>query len=199
MHSDNGESDKQMNARKHMIIIKGVIKTSEIRSCQYNTSTKMMDVEFNNGKRYPYSYSSIEWLKEPQVLNPNIYRISKAGHNFVGIKAIYVFRGTNDSYWHICFDDGSERDYSQSELRIVESCLIQAETENVFKYIKQIADLSEIKNEKTSEKLLTKQFNKIAFLDNDVVLAKYLNPSLLQQNHIEHKYVPIFPFGCNKS
>lgn len=37
-----------MNARKQMIIIKGEIKTSEIRFCKNNANTQKMDIEFNN-------------------------------------------------------------------------------------------------------------------------------------------------------
>lgn len=188
-----------MNARKHMIIIKGEIKTSEVRFCRYNSVTKKMDVEFINGEKYPYTYSNVEWLKEPIVLNPNLYRISREGREFFDIEAIYVFRGTYDEYWHICFGNGSERDYPKSELKIVESCLNQEEAANVFEYIRQIAKLSNLRNEETGEKILAKRFEKISFIGNEVALAKYLNPSLLQQNRTRHEYIPIFPFGCNNS
>ena len=128
-----------------------------------------MDVKFNNGKTYSYAYSNVEWLKDPQVLNPNMYHISKEGQEFFDIKAMYVFRSTYESYWHICFGDGSERDYRRSELNIKESCFSQSQSLNVFEYIKQIAGLSDIKNEETSEKLLAKRFEKISFVGNDVV------------------------------
>ncbi|MBD5461243.1 MAG: AAA family ATPase, partial [Lachnospiraceae bacterium] len=188
-----------MNARKHMIIIKGEIKTSEIRFCRYNAVTQKMEVEFVNGKKYAYAYSNVEWLKEPQVLNPSMYRISRAGHDFYDIEAIYIFRSKYDTYWHICFGDGSEKDYSQRELSIVESCLNQHHAENVFEYIKQIAGLSDLKNEETGEKILSKRFEKISFVGNDTALAKYLYPSSLQYHKKTCEYIPIFPFGCNNS
>lgn len=72
----NAERDKQMNTKKYMIIIKGEIKTPEIISCGYNTDTKKWDVQFRNGKTYSYAYTNVEWLKEPTVLNPNIYRMA---------------------------------------------------------------------------------------------------------------------------
>lgn len=158
-----------------------------------------MDVKFNNGKTYSYAYSNVEWLKDPQVLNPNMYRISKEGRDFFGIKAMYVFKSTYESYWHICFGDGSEKDYRQSELNIKESCLSQSQSLNIFEYIKQLAGLSDIKNEETGEKLLAKRFEKISFVGNDVALAKYLNPSLLYNEKRGREYTPIFPFGCNNS
>lgn len=188
-----------MNTRYYMVIIKGEIKTSEIISCVNNEYTHKWDVKFNNGKIYSYSYSNVERLTEPTVLNPNRYRISRKGREFFDIKAIYVFESAYESYWHICFGDGSERDYRGSELNIIESCLSQSQSSNVFAYIKQIAGLSDIKNEETGEKLLTKRFDKISFVGNDVALAKYLNPSSLQGSEVRHEYIPIFPFGCNNS
>lgn len=143
-----------MNIREHMIIIKGEIKTPVIRSCQYNASTNKMEVEYSNGNTYLYAYENVEWLKEPQILNPNLYRISRAGHDFFDVEALYVFRGRQEVYWHICFGNGSERDYPQRELSITESCLTQSHSGNVFEYIKQIAALSELKNEETGHKIL---------------------------------------------
>ena len=188
-----------MNTRYYMVIIKGEIKTSEIMSCVYNRNTKRWDVKFNNGITYPYAYSSVEKLAKPDVLSPNMYRISRDGQEFFDVKAIYVFRGTYESYWHICFGDGSERDYCQRELHIVESCLRERQSANVFEYIKQIAGLSDIRNEETGEKLLSKRFDKISFVGSDVALAKYLNPSSVQVSKGGHEYIPIFPFGCNNS
>lgn len=182
-----------------MVIIKGEIKTPEIMSCIYNRDTKKWDVKFNSGKTYSYGYLNVEKLADPLVLNPDMYRISRQGRSFFGITAIYEFRSTYDSYWHICFDDGSERDYRQSDLNIVESCLSQSQSANVFEYIKQIAGLSDIKNEETGEKLLAKSFKKITFVGNDVALAKYLAPASLKTDKIRHGYIPIFPFGCNNS
>ena len=188
-----------MNTRYYMVIIKGEIKTSEIMSCVYNRDTQKWDVKFNNGKTYSYAYSNVEWLKDPQILNPEMYRISREGREFFDIRAIYVFRSVYESYWHICFGDGSERDYYQRELHIVESCLRERQSANVFEYIKQIAGLSDIRNEETGEKLLSKRFDKISFVGSDVALAKYLNPSSVQVSKGGHEYIPIFPFGCNNS
>lgn len=188
-----------MDTRKHMIILKDKIRTSEVKFCEYNPVTKKMDIEFQNGKTYSYAYSNVEWLKEPNILNPNQYQISKSGRIFYYVEAIYVFQGSHDTYWHICFEGGSERDYLQSELNIVESCLKQDKAEDVFAYIRQIAELSNLRSEETGEKILAKRFSKINFVGNDVALAVYLNPSLLQRKKAGYDYVPIFPFGCNNS
>ena len=188
-----------MNTKHNLILIKGEVKTSEIMSCEYNKETQKWDVTFNNGKTYSYANENVEKLTEPESLNPNMYRISREGRKFFDIKEIYVFKSSQGLYWHICFGNGREGDYPKSDLDITESCLMQSQSANVFEYIKQIAGLSNLKNEETGEKLLSKKFDKISFVGSDVALAKYLNPSSLQGKRTGREYILIFPFGCNNS
>ena len=182
-----------------MIIIRGEIKTSEVISCVYDQDTMKWNVKFNNNKIYSYADSNVEKLTNPTVLNPNFYRISRNGREFSNIEGIYVFANTQESYWHICFGNGNEKDYRYSELSISESCLSQRQSSNVFAYIKQIAGLSSIKNDETGEKLLVNSFNQISFVGKQIALAKYLNPDSLKVRKQRKEYIPIFPFGCNNS
>lgn len=183
-----------------MIILRDEIKTAKVRYCKYNYDTRKWDVEFINGGQYQYGFDNVKKLYDPIVLNPQMYHISRDGHELFNMEAIYVFydSSTNTNYWHICFEDGSERDYPENELNIVESCLSQSDAANVFQYIKQISTLSNLRNEETGEKLLEKKFEKMDFVGNDVALARYLNPSTTQVKS-QRPCTPIFPFGCNNS
>ena len=138
-----------MDTRYNMIIIKGEIKTTEVMSCVYDAKTHKWNVKFNNGKSYPYAYMNVEKLTKPDVLNPKSYRISREGREFFDIDAISVFRGRQESYWHICFKDGSERDYHEHDLHIAESCLNDKRSADVFQYIKQMTKLRDMKVVKT--------------------------------------------------
>ena len=131
---------------------------------------------------------NVEKLTKPDVLNPKSYHISREGRESFDIEAISVFRGKQESYWNICFKDGSEMDYHESDLHIAESCLNDKRSADVFQYIKQMTKLrdmkvvktvSNIRNEETGEKLSPKRFDKITYVGNEIALAKYLNPSLL--------------------
>ncbi len=75
-----------------------------------------------------------------------------------------MFRGRQESYWHICFKDGSERDYHERDLHIAESCLNDKRSADVFQYIKQIAELSNIRNEETGENYYLKDLIKLLML-----------------------------------
>ena len=188
-----------MDTKKNMIIIKGEIKTPEIRMCNYNNSTGKFDILYRNGKSYSYAYSNVVRLSDPLVLTPSTYKISKDGRVFFDIEHIYVFKNCSNSYWHICFKNGSERDYNEKELKIVKSCLTDEKSKKVLEYLKQIAELSDLRNKETGEKLLAKKYEKMTFVGNDVALSKYLNPSFLQPQMNDVGYIPIFPFGCNNS
>lgn len=188
-----------MNTRCNMVIIKGEIKTSEVVSCRYDRDTRTWNVQFNNGKIYSYGHSNVEKLIKPDVLNPQMYHISRGGREFFGVAAIYVFKSQCESYWHICFGDGSERDYRRSELNIVESVLNRGQSANIFEYIKQIAGLNDITNEETGERVLAKSYEKISFVGDDLALAKYLSPDSVWPGRAGHDCIPIFPFGCNNS
>ncbi len=192
------DGGKQMDTKEYMVIIKEEIKTSEVISCEYNESSCKWKVEFQNGKIYPYNKENVERLTEPNVLNPGMYRIQTEGQEISNIKAIYVFTGKNEPYWHICFNDDSEKTYCLSELGITESCLNQSRALDVFEYINKIAGLSNIKNE-NGETLLLSMFNAITFVGNDVALAKYLNPSSFINEKRAGECALIFPFGCNNS
>ncbi len=149
--------------------------------------------------RWRITKANERWITNLIALNPKLYRISSKIRELFDVEAIYVFEGKRDKYWHICFGNGSERDYSESELQITESVLNDNEAVNVLEYLKQISELSDIKNETNGVKLLKNRMEKISFVGEQIALAKYLKPSLKQKNRTYREYIPIFPFGCNNS
>lgn len=188
-----------MNTRRNLIIVRGKIKTAEIRSCTYNNITHTWDIIFNNSNKiFSYAWDNVEWLKEPQVVNPNLYKITYEGRELYNIDAIYVFQSKYYFYLHILFKNGVEHSYKENELNIVKSCLSNEQERNVFAYIKQVAGLSKLPDEKSGEGLLAKKFASMSFVGEDVVLSNYLNPSSYVPNN-DNNCIPIFPFGCNNS
>lgn len=188
----------KMNTTKYMIIIKGEIKTRDVKFLEQDDASHKMNVTFNNRKTYSYTLDNVEFLENPKFLDPRKYHLSKDGKNFFSVEAIYEFVGKDATYIHVCFKNNVERDYYKSQLDIQESYLNKKDAANVFDYIKETSKLSNLKNESNGEQLLPKKFKKISFLRNDVALTKYLNPKSLKES-IDGEYMPIFPFGCNNS
>lgn len=107
------------------------------------------------------------------------------------------FTDINQRYWHICFENGSARDYSEDDLQIEKSVLDDETAKNVLDYLKRSAELCKLKAE-TGEKLLPIQYAGIDFIDETSVLAYYLNPTLYTAALAKPTHL-IFPFGCNAS
>lgn len=186
-----------MNTRHPMIIIKGEIKTSEVKYCEYSHKSHKWEVQFNTDKTYSYVYDNVKKLFNPKALEPGRYKVGRDGRTFFNVEAIYEFNDDMEKYWRICFGDGSQREYRYNDLQVEESCLSEKQSANVLSYIREIANLSEIRVEETGEKILPQMFDKITFVGRNTALASYLKSGNRQCK--EGKYVPVFPFGCNKS
>lgn len=183
-----------MNERKNLILIKGEDKTRQIKLCFYDSQVQRCKVTFINGKTYPYAYSSVRWLKNPETHDPSLYKISKGDTSF-NIREIFVFRDTEE-WWHLILDKGSAT-YRRSELQIEKSCLDEAQELDKLNYLRDIAGINELKND-DGEVLLQKQYEKLKFVGKDSALAVYLHPKShpIQTFKVE---TLIFPFGGNTS
>jgi hypothetical protein len=185
-----------MDERKNLILIKGENKTWQIQKCIYNRQTQRYDVTYDNGKTYPYGYTSIQWLKDPEIRNPALYRIAIDGKELRGICAIYVFKSTSE-WWHLVFENGSGRTYHKSKLQIERSCLDNQRAQSKLSYLRDIAGINELKND-DGEVLLKKQYEKLTFVGEDSALATYLHPEKHKIKTFQTGPL-IFPFGGNAS
>jgi len=186
-----------MDRSKHLIIENGKNITNDVKFCKYNLSTQKYDVTFNSGKTYTYSYNSIEWVKNPEIINPVNVHIEHTGKELFKIQAISVFHAKATDYWHIRFSNGNEKTYNAQELNITYSCLDEKETRNCKNYLNEIASVNDLKSD-DGEILLKKQYDNLEFIEDDTVMAVYMNP----QNHKARTYQVndyIFPFGGNSS
>lgn len=189
-----------MNARKYMVVANNRIITNDIESYEYDKEDAKYTITFKSGHKYQYNAFNVKWLKDPQIYDPSLYTISRNNTTFFNISAIYVFEDTDvkKRYWHICFENGIERDYVESELEITKSCLSDATSKNVFEYFKSIADFIGLKSI-DGAKILSSQYCRLNdFINPNTPLASYLNPeSYVCSSH--SKSIPIFPFGSNRS
>lgn len=122
----------KMNTTKYMIIIKGEIKTRDVKFLEQDDASHKMNVTFNNRKTYSYILDNVEFLENPKFLDPRKYHLSKDGKNFFSVEAIYEFVGKDATYIHVCFKNNVERDYYKSQLDIQESYLNKKDAANVF-------------------------------------------------------------------
>lgn len=187
-----------MDARTNMIIAKGKPVSSDVVSCDFNSTSGKWDITFKNGKTFHYNAQNVTFLKNPISLNPKSYQVRHNGRTFDNITAIYVFKGNGTEYWHICFGTGHEQDYDRSELQVNKSVLENGGVKQVFEYLREVAGFISVRTEDDTA-ILSKQYEKIDFLRDDTAAAVYLNPEEYQAGTDLDASAPIFPFGCNES
>lgn len=187
-----------MDARATMIIAKGKPITSDVIKCSYDKFSYKWNITFNNGKTFRYNAQNVKILDNPTILNPKNYEVSRNGKYFYNITAIFSFKDLETEYWHICFANGYEKDYITNELQITKSVLDSKYANQVFEYLKEVAEYTSVRTEDNIA-ILTKQYEKMDFLSEETVAAIYLNPNKSIIGTDLYSTVPIFPFGCNES
>lgn len=87
--------------------------------------------------------------------------------------------------------------YKKENVQFVGNAAVEKSSAGVFKYLKSIASLCDIRND-DGENVLEKNYEGLRFVNPDSVLALYLNPDKFAQSS-SRASSPIFPFGCNGS
>ena len=131
-----------MITSKHMILKNGEDITTEVTYCKYNPQTQKYAVNFKNGKTYFCNYQSIDWLQDPSVLNSALLNITHGDRKLFDIQAVYVFKASATNYWRIRFSNGSERSYDERDMKIVTSCLSDAEAGNCLNICAKLLQLT---------------------------------------------------------
>lgn len=186
-----------MDQTKHLILANGQDQTADIQFCRYHAETKNYDVIFRSGNRYAYNFSSIEWIRNPEHIDPALVHISHKGRKLFHIQHIFAFHAKNGDYWHIRFGDGSGRTYEKDSLQIDDSCLGEKRAGNCLEYLRRLAAINGLQGGDGAV-LLEKQYEMLTFVGRDTAMAVYLDPA----GHppaTHPKSSPIFPFGGNAS
>ena len=180
----------EVNINKHLILIKGEDKTEEISKCIYEKGKWL--VSYGKSKTYSYQYTNVQWLKSPVSLDPATTVVYENKQPLSGVKNIFDF----GKYIRICYSTGFNKVYRRNQITMEQSCLKKLEANNVFEYLKQLAGMVSVTNGE-DRSFLSKQYEKIFFVSQSSVLAKYLYPDKL--NAPRSIQMPIFPFGFNLS
>lgn len=136
-------------------------------------------------------------MRNPEALNPTDYRLVHNERRLTHIAAIFRFRDDSQAYWHIRFENGTERSYKGSDLQVTASCLADPASHNIFQYLQQVAATNALPGDDGTA-LLAKQYDKVRFVSDETALATYLNPGLFKPRTYAKRQL-IYPFGSNTS
>lgn len=186
-----------MDSNRHLILNNGKDITDKVKFCKYNTNTHKYEIAFQNNITYYYNYNSIQWIQEPEALDPALVHISHGDRVFFNIQSVFIFHASSTDYWRICFCDGSGRTYNRKNLKVTTSCLSEEETKSCLSYLKRISSINELKNDE-GKVLLEKQYEKLGFVGDNTAMAIYLDPRKYKIKMTKEERF-IFPFGGNAS
>lgn len=123
----------RLNIDKHLILIKDEDKTEEISWCMYENGK--WQVKFIKGKTYSYQHHSVEWYRNPVLLDPAITVVYQNNQPLYGVEKIFDFGG----YIRIYFVTGYKKVYCRKEITVEQSCLNNQDKHSKLEYLKQLA------------------------------------------------------------
>lgn len=183
-----------MDSHKYLIIVKGEDKTEKI--AKYNRDGIYVYINYNNTEKiYTYSKKDFEFYKDPIEIDMKKNKIYLNQGYIYNIVKVIKF----DMYYRIFFDNNSSIVVKENDVNIVkydDKIIVSA---NKFEYFKEISKIVSVKTEEGIG-LLTREYEKINFIEKDTALYKYISPLDRTENLASTKLNElIFPFGANKS
>lgn len=178
-----------INEQKCLILIDGEDQTAKIE--YYDDNPKSINVRFKSNETLYIYYKKSRVLKRenPILIDPASCRIHSSNRCLFDIVKILDFI----SHIKIFYGNGTISTYKRHELRFEQNVLIQEDAKKAFAYLKELA--KSIKSEDND--FLDKQYEKMKYLSENSVLAKYLKCDIIKKNN--YSKVKIFPFGLNLS
>ena len=182
-----------MDARKHLIIIKGKDQTDSVASFQFHDGKCEVVYTSAPNKSYSFQRSNVEILPLQKKIDPARVIVTVNGQTISGIDEILDFSG----YYRIARNGKRDLSFRRSEVQFRQNCLTDGKNQETFQYFKETAAAISLVAE-NGINILSLQYDKIQQVSEDTVLASYLAP----QKDVKMPQMPeavIYPFGLNQS
>ena len=180
------------------IIVKKQPKALQIEKIEMGRNG-LYAIKFKNSPTvFHYRFCDVIWLKESVWHDFQNCKVFIGGNEQSNVTEIRSFQEGEKLHWRITFSSGYIQDYIDGTIRVIESCLSDDIARNSFEFLKRIAQTNELGKDEEHGGILPSLYEKIDFIDKNLVAAPYLDPS----KYIVRKYNSpqlIFPFGCNAS
>ena len=182
-----------MDARKHLIIIKGKDQTDSVASFRFHDGKCEVIYTSEPNKVYDFQSGNVEILPLQKIIDPAKVIVTANGQTISGIDELLDF----GAYYRIIRSGKKDLLFRRSEVQLQQNCLTDGKNQAVFQYFKETAAVISLVAENGSN-ILSMQYDKIQQVSEDTVLSSYLAP----QKEIKAPRMPeaiIYPFGLNQS
>ena len=182
-----------MDARKHLIIIKGKDQTDSVASFQFHDGKCEVVYTSAPNKSYSFQRSNVEILPLQKKIDPAQVIVTANGQTISEIDELLDFGG----YYRIVRNGKRDLSFRRNEVQFQQNCLKDGKNQETFQYFKETAAAISLVAE-NGINILSMQYDKIQQVSEDTVLASYLAP----QKDVKMPQMPeavIYPFGLNQS
>lgn len=187
-----------MGKGSQFIIIKGEAKSLQIESI-IREANGVYNVKYHSSANtYHYKSSDVVILENGIWVDHLLCKVYIKSRLITSIDNIYSFQEGEKKHWRITFANGSSKEYLDGTINVVISCLKDATAKNSFEYLKRVAQTNVLGKEEDQQGILSSLYEGIDFLDSNLSITSYLNPTVKQQK-VKAPSSLIFPFGCNGS
>ena len=160
-----------MDARKHLIIIKGKDQTDSVAGFQFHDGKCEVVYTSAPNKTYSFQSGNVEILPLQKKIDPARVIVTVNGQTISGIDEILDFGG----YYRIVRNGKRDLSFRRSEVQFQQNCLTDGKNQETFQYFKETAAAISLVAE-NGINILSMQYDKIQQVSEDTVLASYLAP-----------------------
>lgn len=183
---------------KSLILLNGQLKTLQIASINKTGASAYRICFKNNPRPYTYKADKVVWLTNPQWIMPEFCKVYRGSCMQTGVAEIWQFDMGTRAYWRIKYHSGYEAEYNDEQINVIKTCLNEEKAKSILAYLQQVAAINPLCTKEDNERILSKIYEKVNFIDDTTVAACYLNPDKYKVGKLNHKDL-IYPFGCNAS
>ena len=124
-----------MDARKHLIIIKGKDQTDSVASFQFHDGKCEVVYTSAPNKSYSFQSSNVEILPLQKKIDPAQVIVTVNGQTISGIDEILDFGG----YYRIVRNGKRDFSFRRNEVQFQQNCLTDGTNQEIFQYFKETA------------------------------------------------------------
>ncbi len=177
---------------QQLIIVNGKDKTDSIVS--YKQHGSKCDIIYQSGPRvYSYNISNVHVLELQKTIDPKTVIFKAKGCVITDIDQILDF----GAFYRVVRSNRKDLSYHCSEVELLHNCLSDPDSGELFQYFKDTAEAISLVSD-NGVNILSLQYNKISAVEENTVLAKYLDHRKLPETRIKPAPL-IYPFGLNQS
>ena len=152
-----------MDARKHLIIIKGKDQTDSVASFQFHDGKCEVVYTSAPNKTYSFQRSNVEILPLQKKIDPARVIVTVNGQTISGIDEILDFSG----YYRIVRSGKRDLSFRRSEVQLQQNCLTYGKNQETFQYFKEtVAAISLVAENGIN--ILSMQYDKIQQVSEDI-------------------------------